>query len=171
MTITRTLTGLALATVLVSVAPAVAHAATALPDRAATDATAVQTAATSWGAYYAPGRGAKALGSLRVTGEDHEDIPAAATARISGKVYDLTRKTSTCGWAVFRITYRTSGGNLPFKHHTVRDCSYGTPKSFAFSHRNVYQVELKVCTEGAKSSKPSNTCLYAGTWKVIYLSK
>ncbi|WP_371784298.1 hypothetical protein [Streptosporangium subroseum] len=167
MTIIRTLTGLALATVLVSIAPAVAHAATGLPGQATTDV----AAATSWGAYYAPGRGAKALGSLKVTGEDHEVIPTAATAKISGKVYDLTRKASTCGLAVFRITYLTSGGKLPFKHHTVRDCSYGTPKNFAFSYRNVYEVELKVCSEGGKSSKPSNTCLYAGAWKVIYLSK
>ncbi|MER5624934.1 hypothetical protein ABT061_28260 [Streptosporangium sp. NPDC002544] len=168
MTITRSLTALALAAALISITPVAAQAATGPTE----DTTAAQSATQGtiqWGVRYAPGRKAKTHGSLTVTGEDHADIPAAATGRISGKVYDLTKGPS-CGWAVFRLTYRTADGNLPFKHRSVVDCSYGTPKSFAFTQRDLYQVELKVCSE-AKASKPSLNCLYEGTWKVLYVSK
>ncbi|GAA3067392.1 hypothetical protein [Streptosporangium carneum] len=163
MTLTRTLTGLAMtAAVLTAVAPSAAHATTGSQETA--------TTAVQWGPYDSPGHGARAAGSLKALGEDHAVIPAAATARISGRLQDLTRKSSTCGWAVFRITYRTKDGNLPFKHHSVRNCSYGTPKPFTFTYRDVYQVELKVCSEG-KAAKPSLNCLYAESWKVVYLSK
>ncbi|MER6949440.1 hypothetical protein ABT294_36055 [Nonomuraea sp. NPDC000554] len=163
MTITRTLTGLAITAALVSIAPAAAQAAT-------TNSGAGQTAAGPWGPYYAPGNKAKAAGTLTATGEDHADIPAADTVKISGKAYDYTRATSTCGWAVFRITYRDSTNNLPFKHHSVRACSYRVAKPFSFTYHDVYQVELKVCAEG-KAAKPSVNCLYEGTWKTLYLSK
>lgn len=171
MTISRLLTGLALATALVSIAPATAQAATAQPRTGpATTGTTASQGAGPWGTYYAPGRRAKAKGSLTVSGEDHAVIPAAERGRISGKVYDLTRGPS-CGWAVFRLTYRTADGkNLPFKHRSIVDCSYGTPKSFTFTQSDLYQVELKVCSE-AKASKPSLNCLYAGSWKVLYVSK
>jgi hypothetical protein len=165
MTITRTLTGLAIAAAFVATVPAAAQAATG-----PSDAVTAETAASHWGTYYAPAKRAKAFGSLTAKGEDHADIPTADSVKVSGKVYDLTRKSSNCGLAVFRITYLNHSGNLPFKHHTVRDCSYGTPKHFTFKYRDVYQVELKVCSE-PKSTKPSLNCLYAGTWKVIYLSK
>ncbi|MGW0590388.1 hypothetical protein [Streptosporangium sp. NPDC002607] len=168
MTIARSLTALALAAALISIAPVAAQASTGPTE----DTTAAQSATQGtiqWGVRYAPGRKAKTHGSLTVTGEDHADIPAAATGRISGKVYDLTKGPS-CGWAVFRLTYRTADGNLPFKHHSVVDCSYGTPKSFSFTQRDLYEVELKVCSE-AKASKPSLNCLYEGTWKVLYVSK
>ncbi|GII66737.1 hypothetical protein Skr01_68220 [Sphaerisporangium krabiense] len=166
MTITRTLAGLAATAALVSFAPVAAQAATG-PSGASTSATAATT--VKWGTYYAPGKRAKALGGLVATGEDHADIPTADSVKISGKVTDLTR-TSACGWAVFRVTYRDENGGLPFRHRSVLDCSYGTPKSFSFSQRDVYQVELKVCSE-PKAAKPSLNCLYAGTWKVVYLSK
>ncbi|MCC5581985.1 hypothetical protein IMZ11_40925 [Microtetraspora sp. AC03309] len=154
MKITRALAGLALTTAFVALAPLAAQAASA----------------TSWGPYYAPGSKAKAVGTLDARGEDHADIPTADIVKISGKVYDLTRSSSTCGWAVFRITYRDAGGNLPFTHRSFRDCSYGTPLKFSFTRSDVYQVELKVCAEG-KAAKPSLNCLYAGTWKTLYLSK
>ncbi|NUW32388.1 hypothetical protein HTZ77_13245 [Nonomuraea sp. SMC257] len=128
-------------------------------------------AATSWGPYYAPGHAAKAAGTLAASGEDHADIPAADVVKIAGTVQDNTRSTATCGWAVFRVTYRDSSNNLPFMHHSFRDCSYGGPKRFSFSHHDVYQVELKVCAQPRSATKPSDTCLYAGTWKVLYLSK
>ncbi|MEU9890742.1 hypothetical protein AB0M95_10260 [Sphaerisporangium sp. NPDC051017] len=187
MTINRTLTGLAMAAAIVAIAPAAAQAATGATGAVTTGyspagASAVNTSAgtstsdssagafaNNWGAYYAPGKRAKALGSLSFTGEDHEVIPTADTVKISGKVYDLSR-SSACGWAVFRITYRDDTGNLPFKHRSILDCSYGSPKSFSFTSHDVYQVELKVCSEG-KASKPSLNCLYAGTWKTLYLSK
>ncbi|MFF0249214.1 hypothetical protein ACWEU6_34785 [Streptosporangium sandarakinum] len=176
MIATRLLTGLALAAAALSAVslPSAAQAATpATPAAAfavAGDADSAAAPAVIWGPRYSPGRGAKASGSLRATGEDHADIPAAETVRISGRVQDLTRANATCGLAVFRITYRTSDGNLPFTHRTVRDCSYGTPKPFTFDHRNVYQVELKVCSE-ARAAQPSLNCLYSGTWKILYLSR
>jgi hypothetical protein len=160
MTISRTLAGLAIAaTATITAVTTVAPAAQA--------ATAADSAA--WGPYYAPGRAAHAVGTLTATGEDHADLPTADVVRVSGKVYDHTRPATTCGWAVFRITYR-SGSNLPNRQHAVRDCSYRSPKSFSFSYRDVYQVELKVCSE-SKSAKPSLVCQYAGTWKTLYLSK
>ncbi|GGP85009.1 hypothetical protein [Streptosporangium pseudovulgare] len=171
MIATRLLTGLALAAAALSAVslPSAAQAAIPTPAVAVAPDSAAAPAVT-WGPRYSPGRGAKASGSLRATGEDHADIPAAETVRISGRVQDLTRASATCGLAVFRITYRTSDGNLPFTHRTIRDCSYGTPQPFTFDHRNVYQVELKVCSE-ARAAQPSLNCLYAGTWKVLYLSR
>ena len=166
MSITRTLAGLATTAAFVAVVPATAQAATTQ----AAAAPAAALTASPWGTYYAPGHRAKASGSLSATGEDHADIPTADSVRISGKVTDLARSTARCGLAVFRITYRDDSGGLPFTHHTVRDCSYGSPKRFSFSYDDVYQVELKVCSEG-RASQPSLNCLYAGTWKVLYLSK
>ncbi|MFI7539429.1 hypothetical protein [Streptosporangium sp. NPDC049376] len=159
MTIVRTVAGLA----------AAALTATALLAAPAAAGAASQKASSPWGPYDSAGHRARAAGSLTVSGEDHADIPAAATARVSGKVHDLTRGSS-CGWVIFRVTYRTSGGNLPFKQHGVRNCSYGTPKSFTFTGRNVYEIEAKICSE-AKAAKPSLNCVSGGTWKVVYLSK
>lgn len=169
MTITRSLAGAALAALLLSAVPAAAQAAAGASD-AATTAPAASAASTRWGPLTAPGKGARAAGSLTASGEDHADIPAAKAVRISGRLHDLTSASAVCGWAVFRVTYRTADGNLPFKHHSVRNCSYGTPKSFTLTRHGVYQVELKVCSEG-RAAKPSLTCLYAGTWKVLYLSR
>ncbi|GAA2209648.1 hypothetical protein GCM10009850_051070 [Nonomuraea monospora] len=152
MAIVRTLAGLTLA----------ATAALALTAQAA------NAASDTWGPYHAPGKAAKAAGTLTATGEDHADLPTADVVRVSGKIQDNTRGAA-CGWAVFRITYR-SGNELPNREHWARDCSYGTPKKFSFKYRDVYQVELKVCAE-AKAAKPSLNCLYAGTWKTLYLSK
>src|SRR5689334_169920 len=119
MTISRLLAGTALATALLSIVPATAQAATAPATPQAAAGTTAAQGAGPWGTYYAPGRKAKANGSLTVSGEDHADIPAAERGRISGKVYDLTRGPS-CGWAVFRLTYRTADGkNLPFKHRSI----------------------------------------------------
>jgi hypothetical protein len=165
MPITRPLAVLATAAAILSIAPAAAQAAT-VPS----DAVSAAETARTWGPYYATGNRAKTAGSLVASGEDHADIPTADTVRISGKLYDQTRNRSTCGWAVFRITYKANGNNLPFKHRSIRDCSYRTAKPYAFSYHDVYQVELKVCAEG-KGTKPSLTCLYAGTWKTLYLSK
>lgn len=136
---------------------------------AAQAATATTEAAAPWGPRYAPGQKAKAVGTLTAKGEDHADLPTADTVKITGKVYDYAASSKVCGWAVFRITYR-DGNQLPHKHRSVRDCTYRTAKSFSFTDRDVYQVELKVCAEG-KRSKPSLNCLYAGTWKTLYLSK
>ncbi|GGT35014.1 hypothetical protein ACIBIZ_49560 [Nonomuraea spiralis] len=149
------------AAVLTGVAAAALVALVSSPAQAAS--------AASWGPYYAPGQAAKAVGSLTATGEDHADLPTAGSVRITGKLTDRTRKDSACGWAVFRITYR-DGSNLPFKERSVRNCSFGSTKKFSFESHDVYQVELKVCAEG-RGSKPSLNCLYAGTWKVLYLSK
>ncbi|MDA0633682.1 hypothetical protein OUY22_09655 [Nonomuraea sp. MCN248] len=136
---------------------------------AAQAATATAEASSPWGPRYAPGQKAKAVGTLTATGEDHADLPTADSVKITGKVYDYAASSKVCGWAVFRITYR-DGNQLPFKHRSVRDCTYRTAKKFAFTDHDVYQVELKVCAEG-KRSRPSDVCLYAGTWKTLYLSK
>lgn len=159
MSISRTLAGLtAAATAAIATLAAVAPAAQA----------AQADAGSAWGPYHAPRHTAKTWGTLSAVGEDHATLPTARQVKITGKVYDNTRG-SACGWAVFRITYR-KGNNLPFRHHSVIDCSYRTPKHFSFKYRNVYQVELKVCSE-FKTAKPSLNCLYAGTWKTLYLSK
>ncbi|UBU12654.1 hypothetical protein [Nonomuraea gerenzanensis] len=152
MAIIRTLAGLTLAaTATLALTAQTAHAASA-----------------SWGPYHAPGHAARAAGTLTVRGEDHADLPTADSVRVSGKVQDDTRGAA-CGWAVFRVTYR-SGNELPHREHWARDCSYRTPKRFSFTFSDVYQVELKVCAE-RKAAKPSLNCLYAGTWKTLYLSK
>ncbi|MEV4799687.1 hypothetical protein AB0K18_06685 [Nonomuraea sp. NPDC049421] len=166
MTLPRTLALAAATLATVATAAALAPAAQAAATPAET--TEIAAPAKSWGTYYAPRRAAKAWGTLTATGEDHADLPTADSVRITGKVHDNTRRSS-CGWAVFRITYR-SGNQLPFRERWVRDCSYGSPKHFSLRYRDVYQVELKVCSE-PKAKKPSLTCLYAGTWKTLYLSK
>jgi hypothetical protein len=68
----------------------------------------------------------------------------------------------------FRISAEAANGEVSLKHRSFRTCSYGKPLKFAFSYKNVYEVELKVCAE-VKASKPSLTCLYAGTWKSLYV--
>ncbi|GIH26501.1 hypothetical protein Aph01nite_48110 [Acrocarpospora phusangensis] len=115
---------------------------------------------------YAPGKRAYAKGSLLATNLVKDSIPPYATVKVTGKAYDLT-KGGTCGYAVFRITYLKADGSSPFKHRTVRDCTYKSAKSFTFTDKRVALVELKVCSE-AKHSKPSLNCLYAQAWKVLY---
>ncbi|WP_181448753.1 hypothetical protein [Nonomuraea aridisoli] len=166
MNTSRVLAGLALTT---AAAVTLAPAAQAATSTAATTEPAVSEAASAkvWGPYYAPGRAAKTLGTLTARGEDHADLPTADTVKVTGLLYDQTRR-SACGWAVFRITYR-DGSNLPNRLHSVRDCSHRDAKRYTFTYRDVYQVELKVCSEA--TSRPSLTCQYAGTWKTLYLSK
>ncbi|MEU8247835.1 hypothetical protein [Nonomuraea sp. NPDC048916] len=139
-----------------------ASAATTTPTTTTTE----QSAPTTWGPKYAPGQRAVAKGSLTSSGLNKQTIPNTSTVKVKGKVTDLTRG-SGCGWAVFRVTYRKSDGSVPFKHRSYLDCSYGTPKPFSFTDRNVALVELKVCNE-RRASEPSNVCLYAGTWKVLH---
>ncbi|GII04473.1 hypothetical protein [Planobispora takensis] len=143
-------------------APAAAHAATG-PAVQATDA---QTAApASWGPYHAAGRKAVASGSLTATPKDDRSAPAARVT-VTGAVTDLTRKPA-CGWALFRVSVKASGGKVALKHRNYRTCSYDKPRKFTFSHTGVYEVEFKICSEG-KAAKPSLNCLYSGTWKPLY---
>jgi hypothetical protein len=95
----------------------------------------------TWGPHYSPGaKQAKALGTITATGEDHADIPSAATLTVSGKVSDLARTPATCGWAVFGIaTVNPAGNKVTWKQHHVRTCTYRTPKTFSFTHHRVYR--------------------------------
>ncbi|NUR84621.1 MAG: hypothetical protein HOY71_11100 [Nonomuraea sp.] len=122
-------------------------------------------AAKPWGPYAKSG--VTASGKLTASGEDHEVLPTADTVTIKGKVTDRSRSRN-CGWLLLRITYR-KGSNLPFLDRWVTTCSYGKPLSFTRTYHDVYQVEFKVCS-APKSSKPSTTCYYSGSWKVGYLS-
>ncbi|MFG1945645.1 hypothetical protein [Nonomuraea sp. NPDC048826] len=170
MSLSRPVAALALAAgALLVIAPTAQAATVAAPTGTVSAGTEAGAATAFWGPRYAPGKKAKALGTLTAKGEDHADLPTADTVKITGKVYDHAASSKVCGWAVFRITYR-AGNQLPFKHRSIRDCTYRTAKNFSFTYRDVYQVELKVCSEG-KRSKPSDVCLYAGTWKTLYLSK
>ncbi|MBG0816576.1 hypothetical protein [Planomonospora sp. ID82291] len=163
----RTLAGLSIAglTGLAVLTPATAHAAG--PAAGAADARSAQTAAPGpWGPHYAAGRKARAAGSLTATAKDDPSRPADRVT-VTGRVTDLTGSPSTCGWAVFRLSVAEAGGRVSLKQRHYRACAHGRPLTFTFSHKNVYQVELKVCAE-AKASKPSLHCLYAGTWKPLY---
>ncbi|WP_327091523.1 hypothetical protein OIE66_13020 [Nonomuraea sp. NBC_01738] len=125
-------------------------------------------AATGWGPYHAPGKLAKAAGTLKITGEDHADLPVARTATVKGYVTDLARPKGACGWLVLQFAVR-KGSNFVYKQHPVRDCSYRSKKSFTATYHDVYQVELKVCA-GRRTAKPSIECLAGGTWKILYTS-
>jgi hypothetical protein len=159
----RVLAGLIAIVILVlPAAPALAAPAPVASD---TGEAPLQAARKSWDRY-SPGKKAYAKGTLLATNLNKETIPPLATVKVTGKAYDLT-KGSSCGYAVFRITYMKADGSLPFKHRTIRDCTYKTPKSFTFTDKRVALVELKVCSE-AKHTKPSLNCLYAQAWKVLY---
>ncbi|MDF2706454.1 MAG: hypothetical protein K0R62_2106 [Nonomuraea muscovyensis] len=116
------------------------------------------------GAHHAPG-GKAAAGRLQAGALDTSSIPPVATVRVTGTLRDRTRGPS-CALAVFRLTYRAGDGSLPFTHKTVRTCSSRAAKNFAFTR--AFLVELKVCAETGRT--PSDTCLYAGTWKQLYAS-
>jgi hypothetical protein len=122
-----------------------------------------------WGPHSAPGEGAQALGQVRGSDLDTKAGPPLSTVRISGKVTDLTPSGSRCGWAVFSIAYRVAKGRPSSTSKHFRTCAYAVPKSFSFSHTNVGQVSLKLCSE-AKAAEPSALCLYGGAGKVIYTS-
>ncbi|GII80939.1 hypothetical protein Sru01_59210 [Sphaerisporangium rufum] len=160
----RTLTGIALVAGILALTPLAADAATV--DAGTAGAVSAQTAAArQWGTYYAPGRRAKAYGTLWAAPKDDPSRPTSL-AKVKGKVFDRTRTGSACGWAVFRISYR-DGSNAPHTFRTFTNCKYGKAKKFSFDFKNVYQVELKVCAE-PRAAKPSLNCLYAGTWKNLY---
>ncbi|GAA1518311.1 hypothetical protein GCM10009677_59600 [Sphaerisporangium rubeum] len=164
MTAARTLTGFALVAGILALTPLAANADTAAAPSTTVSA---QSAATSeWGTYYAPGRKAKAYGTLWAAPKDDPSRPTSLV-KVKGKVFDKTRTGSACGWAVFRISYGDSSGNVPHKFRTFTTCKYNKAKKFSFDFKNVYQVELKVCSE-PKAAKPSLNCLYAGTWKNLY---
>ncbi|MFC4056967.1 hypothetical protein ACFOWE_01585 [Planomonospora corallina] len=165
MNTARTLAGISLAGIvgITVLAPATAHAATG-PD--AQETRSAQAAAPAkWGPHHAPGRRARASGSLTATPKDDPGAPAPRVT-VTGSVTDLTRGPA-CGWAVFRVSVKETGGDVSLKHRSYRTCSYGKPVKFSFTHAGVYEVELKVCAE-ARASKPSVGCLYAGTWKPLY---
>ncbi|MFJ2031968.1 hypothetical protein [Streptosporangium sp. NPDC087985] len=161
--ITRSLAGIAVATGILVLAPITVSTAA----QAATGASAAQAAAPGqWGPYYAAGKKAKTSGSLTAAPKDDASLPAPYV-KVTGSVVSLTRRSSTCGWALFRISYFDSANQPHLAHRNYRSCSYGTTQKFAFDAKNVGEVELKVCTE-AKASKPSVNCLYGGTWKPLY---
>ncbi|MEU8110369.1 hypothetical protein AB0C18_42330 [Nonomuraea muscovyensis] len=119
------------------------------------------------GPHHAPGGKAAAAGRLQASALDTSSIPPVATVRVTGTLRDRTRGPS-CALAVFRLTYRAGDGSLPFTRKTVRTCSSRAAKNFAFTRARVFLVELKVCAETGRT--PSDTCLYAGTWKQLYAS-
>ncbi|MBF8186406.1 hypothetical protein ITP53_11740 [Nonomuraea sp. K274] len=98
-------------------------------------------------------------------------IPSAATLTVSGTISDLTRASSTCGWAVFNIaTVNPAGNKVTWKRHHARTRAHRTPKKFSFTNHRVYQVELKVCAE-RRAGEPSIQCTAGNpAWKTIYLS-
>jgi hypothetical protein len=161
--------------VLAGAVVAAALASTALPALAVTSSSAATSGApgavsvrAGWGPYFAPGGKAKAVGKLRITGVDRHAVIPVGTATVSGKVSDLS-PGSSCGLAVFRITYQKADGSLPFKHRAYWACK-GKVRNFRFTDRKVNEVELKVCGEG-RAAKPSATCLYAGAWKILYVGR
>lgn len=154
MTLTRSLAGITLAAGILALAPL------------ATATAAEATAAKSWGPYYAAGSKAKVSGSLTAAAKSDRSRPAPYV-KVTGKVTSLNRKASTCGWALFRISYFDAANKPHLAYRNYRTCSYGGKKTFAFTIKNVGEVELKVCSE-RKATKPSLTCQYAGTWKTLY---
>ncbi|MBF8194474.1 hypothetical protein ITP53_54245 [Nonomuraea sp. K274] len=165
----RTCIGLAAAAILLlSATPAAAAAHT----NAAAAAVRLGGSPQSWGPHYSPGgKRAKASGTVTATSEDHHDIPAAGTLKVSGKVHDLTRASAGCGWAVFGIAVvNTAGNKVTWKRHHERTCAFGKPRTFSFTYHRVYQVELKVCAE-RRAGEPSIQCTAGNpAWKTIYLS-
>jgi hypothetical protein len=166
---TRTLTGIALVAGALALTPfATAHADTGNADPASSAAVTAETsAAKNWGVYYAPGRRAKAYGTIWAAPKNDPSKPTSLV-KVRGKVVDRTFKGNGCGWAVFRVSYGDGKGGVPNTLRTFTTCKYGKAKKIAFDFKNVYQVELKVCSE-PKAAKPSLNCLYAGTWKSLYV--
>ncbi|MEV0589705.1 hypothetical protein [Nonomuraea sp. NPDC050310] len=126
------------------------------------------TAAAGWGPYRAPGDKARASGTLVAVGEDHDTLPTADQVTVKGTLTDRARPAGTCAWLLMQFAVRVKNAFV-FKERKLRDCSYRTPKHFTYVLKDVYQVELKVCSE-AKSPAPSAHCRYSGTWKIIYTS-
>ncbi|NBE99290.1 hypothetical protein FE391_35560 [Nonomuraea sp. KC401] len=164
----RTCIGLATAAILL---PSATPAAAAAADTGTAVARPGGGAPQTWGPHHSPGKRAKASGTVTATNEDHDVIPAAGTLKVSGKVHDLTRTSSNCGWAVFGIAVvNTAGNKVTWKRHHERTCAYGKPRTFSFTYHRVYQVELKVCAE-RRASQPSIQCTAGNpAWKTIYLS-
>ncbi|MEV4455197.1 hypothetical protein ACWEQG_14485 [Microbispora sp. NPDC004025] len=154
MTLTRSLAGITLAAGILALAPL------------ATATAAQATAAKPWGPYYAAGSKAKTSGSLTAAAKADRSLPAPYV-KVAGSVTSLNRKASTCGWALFRVSYFDAANKPHLAYRNYRTCSYGAKKQFAFTVKNVGEVELKVCSE-AKAAKPSLNCQYAGTWKTLY---
>ncbi|GLX05561.1 hypothetical protein [Microbispora sp. NBRC 16548] len=155
MALTRSLAGITLAAGILALAPlatATAAQATAAPK--------------PWGPYYAIGSKAKVSGSLTAAAKDDPSLPAPYV-KVAGSVTSLTHKASTCGWALFRVSYFDAANKPHLAYRNYRTCSYGVKKAFAFTVKNVGEVELKTCSE-AKAAKPSLNCQYAGTWKTLY---
>jgi hypothetical protein len=163
-TATRSLAGIALLAGALALVPATANAATG-PSATATASAAQAQAPKTWGVYYAPGRGAKAYGKLSAAPKDGLGDPTPLV-KVTGTIVDLKRSRS-CGWALFRISYDDGKHNVPFTRRTFISCAYGKAKKFAFQFKNVYFVEFKVCAE-PRAKEPSLNCLYGGSWKSLY---
>ncbi|MEU7909662.1 hypothetical protein [Microbispora bryophytorum] len=154
MTLTRSLAGITIAAGILALAPL------------ATATAAQASSSTSWGPYYAAGSKAKVSGSLKAAAKDDPSLPAPYV-KVAGSVTSLTHKASTCGWALFRVSYFDAANKPHLAYRNYRTCSYGAKKKFAFTAKNVGEVELKTCSE-RKAAKPSLNCQYAGTWKTLY---
>lgn len=168
MNATRTFAGIALIAGALALAPiTAANAATAAPSAGAAAVSAETAPAKNWGVYYAPGKRAKAYGTIWAAPKSDPSAPTSLV-KVRGKIVDSTLKGNGCGWAVFRVSYDDGKGGAPHTHRTFTTCRYGKAQKFAFDFKNVYQVELKVCSE-PKAAKPSLNCLYAGSWKSLYV--
>ncbi|GAA4198175.1 hypothetical protein [Microbispora amethystogenes] len=165
MALTRSLAGITLAAGIFALAP-LATATAASATEAATQSAAAQAAFKPFGPYFAAGSKAKVSGSLTAAAKDDPSAPAP-WVKVSGSVVDRTRSSSACGWALFRVSWFDSSNTPHLAYRNYRTCSYNVKKTFAFTMKNVGEVELKVCSEG-KAAKPSINCQYAGTWKTLY---
>ncbi|WP_405088019.1 hypothetical protein [Microbispora sp. NBC_01389] len=164
MALTRSLAGITLAAGIFALAPLATVTAASATE--ATEAAATQAAFKPFGPYFAAGSKAKVSGSLTAAAKD-DPSAAAPWVKVSGSVVDRTRSSSACGWALFRVSWFDSSNTPHLAHRNYRTCSYNVKKNFAFTMKNVGEVELKVCSEG-KAAKPSLNCQYAGTWKTLY---
>lgn len=162
----------------VTAAVAVGVPATATAAGAATAGTVSASAATfaaysaspdpnyrgRWGTYRSSNRLARANGTIdvRYIGEE------ANRVRITGKLWDLDRRTHRRGGKCAYIQFRFQNADYPHPWYrsmrSYKQCGASKSKSFAFSRHNVAKVQVRVCQIGLYSRYPTR----CDRWRTLY---
>ncbi|MGV9532376.1 hypothetical protein ACWDR9_01760 [Streptosporangium sandarakinum] len=162
-TTARTLLGLATATALLAVTPALASpasAATLAAGTAAASTTATTTAShdydDSWGPYYSKYFGhSRAMAARGQVWTDHSD-----RVHVEGRLYDRYSPSWLCGYV--QVKFENSDGDE--SAYWAKKCGSSGYRSFHFASDDVDSAQVRVCYWNQNEGR-TKMC---GRWNYVY---
>ena len=156
----RTVLGLAAATASIAVAvPALSTAASAstlssAPHHASSDYN------RSWGTYSSSNGLARANGFIAVDYSRRDDNKT----RVTGRLYDLDRRTSRQGGKCAYIQFRFQDFHGRWSTNSYKNCGTRGYKPISLTRYDVEEAQVRVCQAGLYN----NVLTRCGSWRELY---